>query len=321
MKVISVGEAIIDMMSVQADDNDNQNMYKACAGGAPANVAVAVAKLGGDSRLVGKVGEDQFGKFLRSELTRFKVNIDCLNTAKDKKTAMALVSFDHNRERSFDFYLENAAHTYIELADFNADLFSEQSLFHFCSGSVASPELESITNAVIEKIKATQGLISLDINYRHAFWQNPNTAAPKINQLAKQADIIKASREEIEVLYGATNVDSTIQNWVNQGSLVLLTDGSKPVEFISTQFKGTYPTPKVTPVDTTAAGDSFIGGFLFFACQKASNTDGLSQWLNLFENVIEAVNFAARCGAYTVTQVGSFIALPQLEDLNTAKTN
>ncbi len=315
MKVISVGEAIIDMMSVSADNNTD-NLYKACAGGAPANVAVAVAKLGGDSRLVGKVGEDQFARFLRSELNRFNVNIDCLNTAAGKKTAMALVSFDEDKERSFDFYLENAAHTYIELADFDADLYGEQSIFHFCSGSVASPELEAITNAVIDKIKTTQGLISLDINYRHAFWQQPNSAAPKIDLMARQADIIKASREEIEVLYGESNVESTIQNWVENGALVLLTDGSQPIEFISPEFKGTYPTPKVKPVDTTAAGDSFIGGFLYYATAKNKTTRDLSQWLSEFENVIQAVNFSAKCGAYTVTQVGSFIALPTSEQIN-----
>lgn len=316
MQLVSIGEALIDMMSLPVDEKDACHLsYKACAGGAPANVAVAVAKLGGESALVSKLGEDQFARFICKELTRYGVEISSTRLCSNSKTAVAMVSFDDDNERSFDFYLENAAHTRLRATDVASNLFSDTSLFHFCSGSVATPELEEQSKLIIQTIKQAGGLISLDINYRPAFWQETDQAPGKILQLAEQCDVIKASRDELIDLYGEKQVDSLLSQWAERGIFVLLTNGPHAVEYISQAFHGSRPTPKVTASDTTAAGDSFIGGFLYQAITQSESANDMKDWLKSEKNILPAIDFATCCGAYTVTQVGSFSALPRLQNI------
>ncbi|WP_017444971.1 carbohydrate kinase family protein [Gayadomonas joobiniege] len=316
MQLVSVGEALIDMMSLPVDEKDACHLsYKACAGGAPANVAVAVAKLGGKSALVSKLGDDQFARFICKELTRYGVELSSTRLCKKSKTAVAMVSFDEDNERSFDFYLENAAHTRLRATDVASELFCSQSLFHFCSGSVAIPELEEQTNLIIQTIRQTGALISLDINYRPAFWQDTQQAPNKILKLAEQSDVVKASRDELIDLYGAEQVEQLINQWAAKGILVLLTNGPHAVEYIYDKFSGKRTTPKVTAQDTTAAGDSFIGGFLYQAISQSEQADDLKNWLSDHKNLVSAIDFATRCGAHTVTQVGSFSALPRLHNI------
>ncbi|WP_394222455.1 carbohydrate kinase [Alteromonas gracilis] len=321
MKILCLGEVLIDMLSQGAMPNDGDmpamKPFQPFAGGAPANVAVAVAQLGGDSAMVSKVGGDTFGAFLKSMLAHYQVNTDFVWTAPHANTALAFVNLDEDGERSFDFYVDNAAHKHISQQDLSSISFTSDSALHFCSGSLSESDLLSGTMFILEKARENGAVVCLDINYRPAFWDDTANAPSRIDEAAKRVAVLKASREELNALYGEEHADAKIQEWLSAGvKIVLVTDGGGPVQYVTQSFEGTLTSPKVKVVDTTAAGDAFIGGFLYFLSTAVKNADKFNAWINNADNVREATAFAIRCGAHTVTQYGAFSALPTHADLN-----
>ena len=152
MKILCLGEVLIDMLSAGAADQSEMpamNSFQPYAGGAPANVAVAVAKLGGQGAMVSKVGDDTFGRFLQDMLSYHKVNTDYVWSTKDANTALAFVNLDKDGERSFDFYVDNAAHKHIGEEDLAKVACDDTSVLHFCSGSISGPELLPGTDYIL----------------------------------------------------------------------------------------------------------------------------------------------------------------------------
>lgn len=317
MKIISIGEALVDMLiKTDPETGSTSGEYQRFAGGAPANVAVAASKLGGESILISRIGDDHFGHFVTKTLNEYQVNTRHVVLDPRRKTALAFVVLDDQGERAFDFYIDNAAHTALCLADYPGVAFSAPAIAHLCSGSVASESLAAGTYAGIEKFCASNSIISLDINYRHAFWENTADAPAAINKLAQQANVIKASKEELLELYPENDIEAIIQNWLaSSAKLVLVTDGGNPVEFITATFRGTYPTPATNVVDTTAAGDAFIGGFLNQVAAHNHSLESFTQWAGQFENILLAIDFATRCGAFAVARYGAYVSLPASGDI------
>ena len=320
MKILCLGEVLIDMLSQGAAPKDGDipamKPFQPSAGGAPANVAVAVSQLGGSSAMVSKVGDDTFGAFLKEMLEHYKVNTDFVWTTSQGNTALAFVNLDEDGERSFDFYVANAAHKHITEQDLATIDCNKDAVLHFCSGSLAGPELIPGTEFILDKARQEGMMACLDINYRPAFWDDTTNAPSRIDAAAKRVSILKASREELDELYGAENADAKVQQWLESGvKVVLVTDGGEPIHYITTSFSGTLASPKMDVKDTTAAGDSFIGGFLYYLSTKVKNADEFDSWAASFENVSEATEFAIRCGAFTVTQYGAFSALPTQQDI------
>ncbi|WP_137165937.1 carbohydrate kinase family protein [Salinimonas lutimaris] len=318
MKIFSLGEVLVDMLGKQQPDENGllQKVFQPFAGGAPANVAVAVAKLGGQASLVSKVGEDNFGKFLCKTLKSYKVDTQYVGVSKGK-TALAFVDLDEHGERTFDFYVENAAQKDIQIADTQAVALDNQSVVHMCSGSFSTDTLAGSANALIDKARDSGALLCMDINYRPGFWANLDGVEQHIAQAASKMDIIKASREELLELYGANDSHAVIAQWLKDGvSLVLVTDGGNPVAYHTAKFDGTFAVPKTQVSDTTAAGDSFIGGVLYQLTSSIDSSAAFSDWASDFENITRALDFATRCGAITVSRFGAFDALPTAHDMN-----
>ena len=324
MQVLCMGEALIDMLSTKEQDGSGTTeSFKKFAGGAPANVAVAVAKLGGDSGLFGKLGKDQFGEYLYRTLAELGVSTRFTGFSAQGKTALAFVGLDASGERSFDFYIDNAAHTDLSQADLEPALFAEPRIISFCSGSVSTPELRKVTEKALSQFRDAGSILCLDINLRPAFWDDAAMAPTLISETAAKVDIIKASHEELVELYGQANVEASIQSWLDSGvALILVTDGANPVAFYTRDTNGTYPTPKTQVVDTTAAGDAFVGGFLFTLAGEVQDKASFIHWAANFENILASLRFATQCGAFAVSRYGAFDALAdkqQIEALSTKK--
>ena len=317
MQVLCMGEALIDMLSTKEQDATGATeSFKKFAGGAPANVAVAVAKLGGNSGLFGKLGKDQFGEYLYRTLAELGVSTRFTGFSEQGKTALAFVGLDDSGERSFDFYIDNAAHTDLSAADLEPDLFAESRIISFCSGSVSTPELRKVTENALSQFHDAGSILCLDINLRPAFWDDAALAPKLISETATKVDMIKASHEELVELYGEANVDASIQQWLDSGvSLVLVTDGANPVAFYTRDTDGTYPTPKTQVVDTTAAGDAFVGGFLFTLASEVQNRATFTHWVANFENILASLRFATQCGAIAVSRYGAFDALADIQQV------
>jgi len=332
--LLSYGEVLIDFLP---DDNGH---YYPMAGGAPANVAVAFAKLGQDSFFAGAISEDNFGSFLTDALKSEGVNTCYCAKIKQASTALVLVSLDKSGERSFNFYRDNSADTKYDQNDIDKIDWQELSIFHFCSNTLTGTLMSKNTQYAIEKAKANNLLISFDVNLRQQLWGDLAELPERVTQCIKISDLVKFSKEE--AVYLAEQAQVSYQDYLVKlktldVSLIVITDGPNEVQIIAQNFSATIKVPMITSVDTTAAGDSFIAGFLFALTEQAlpiaqlssqttieqvlekkslRNLTALKNAIEDFDKVDAAIKFAAKCGAYTCQRKGAFSALPRIDAVN-----
>ena len=311
--VLCFGEALIDFLQINQTEADGLSLpeYRQFPGGAPANVAVAIAKLGGASRFAGQVGQDAFGAFLTQALHRYGVDTQSVLHHPTAQTAMAFVSLDATGERTFSFYRRQTADVVITPDQIQDHWFHNVGCLHLCSNTLTDADITKTTQQMITTGKAMGCLISVDVNLRPSLWPNSHIDRQRVVDVMHQADIIKLSREELEAL--DTVVPGTLcQQLLDQGVLALLiTDGPHPIEVLTRDTAWTQATPQVTAVDTTAAGDAFSGGLLYGLAALADPRVGLADAASLRSMVA----FASDCGALTVTRQGAYPALPTHDEV------
>lgn len=317
-KVISFGEALIDMLSnkMGGGSDISQEHFTKYPGGAPANVAAAVGKLGGRSYFAGKVGADMFGDFLKASLEDMGVHADYLLQTREAKTALAFVSLDESGERSFEFYRGPSADLLFRPQDFQPEWFEEPGIFHFCSNTLTEPDILHATLAGLEQARAAGFIISFDLNLRLNLWPEGNDPFEVVWACIEQADVVKLSAEELEFLCRHEDEAQLLQRIQSAGvSLILVTDGGAPLRYYTGDLHGEIQPPKVKVVDSTAAGDAFVGGFLYRLSEWEVSAEGLPE-LGADRDKLESIlAFASACGAHAVTHAGAFTSLPGLDDL------
>ncbi|MDE1463864.1 carbohydrate kinase family protein [Spartinivicinus poritis] len=311
--VYSFGELLVDMLA-QLDSQQSVN-YRPFPGGAPANVAVAVAKLGGESRFVGQVGDDFFGHWLVDAVKQYGVNSDYLLITSQAKTALAFVSLDAQGERCFSFYRDQSADLCFDQACLDQVDFSSAAIFHCCSNTLTHEPLAKITQEALQRARQQGAITSFDINLRPALWPDDRSPQAVITDSLKQVDIIKASVEELAQLKPDWNLSQWQDLFLNNGTqLIILTDGARPVQVVTPDSQFEQATPTVKVVDTTAAGDAFVGGLLFGLANGLNQGQSFTDWLTS-DALKKAVALAVACGALTVSRVGAFPALPSLAEV------
>ena len=316
LSLLSYGEALIDLLPMA----DQQ--FKPMAGGAPANVAVAYAKLGGKSYFAGALSTDAMGKRIEQQLSQFGVNDHYIKRVSNN-TALVLVTLDNDGERSFQFYREQTADTCYSVDDFDAISWSDIDLVHFCSNTLTSELMYQTSCQGLGQAKRSGSVISYDVNLRLSLWHQPDIDSGLMNQriesFYKIADIIKFSLEELSVLAKVSeqSVENYLAMTLAQGvKLILVTNAEQPIQVYGRNFKTRYQPPVIKAVDTTAAGDSFIAGFLFSLSQQVTNKTDLELALINQAVLEQALSFASRCSAYTCRQKGAFSALPELSNVS-----
>jgi len=311
--VLCFGEALIDFLNTgkQHDGPLILSNYRQYPGGAPANAAVAVAKLGGKAFFAGQVGADPFGDFLEQALIEYGVDTRYLSRHPSAKTALAFVMLDDDGDRSFSFYRQESADVLFSPQQVEENWFVDQPLFHFCSNTLTDEQITAATKVAVTKAKSSQSLVSFDVNLRHNLWSTGAADIALVNELVYMADIIKFSRDELEYL-AQGNCDGYIQDCLDKGvSVLVITDGEHPIEFFSAQGKATVEVPTIKAVDTTAGGDAFSGALLFALSQLSEPKNALSSMTML----TQLIKFASNCGAHAVTLPGAFPALPRFDDI------
>lgn len=312
-QVMAFGEALIDFLSNGAIQAGELETFTKFPGGAPANVAVAVARLGGDSHFVGQVGDDAFGHFLKASLDSYGVNTGNMLMTKEAKTALAFVSLDHTGERSFEFYRSPSADILFKASDFDAAWFAQgKGVFHTCSNTLTDSEITKATLAGVSMARAAQWIVSIDVNLRINLWPNGQVDAQRVIDWMQSGDVVKASLEELAVL--AADPFALIQASLAAGvTLFVLTDGANPIRFYTAAHgEGEVITPKVTVKDTTAAGDAFVGGLLYKLAEQGGDRASLAALSA--QQLVDIVRFAAACGADSVTKLGAYPSLPTLAE-------
>ncbi|MBD3898185.1 carbohydrate kinase [Halomonas sp. ML-15] len=318
MPIITFGEALVDMLSSRLGDADDgtAETFTPYAGGAPANVAVACARLGVPSRFLGMLGADYFGDFLAGELAAHGVDTSGVVRTRAARTALAFVSRDAAGERTFDFYRPPAADLLYRLEHLPPGVFADPAIVHVCTNSLTEPEIADTTLAMADMAAKVGALVSVDANLRHSLWETGSADISLVTQLLDRAQLIKLSRDELDYLRADHPADAWLNERLAAGvKLAVITDGPGNVEAFSAGQRLVVTPPQVQAVDTTAGGDAFIGGLLAMLAETQDDA-----WWQDQDRLRQQLEVACRCGAHAVTRPGAYAALPTRQDLEALRS-
>lgn len=311
--VVCVGELLIDFFctDIDVDLKKGANFVKQ-AGGAPANVSAAIAKLGGNAAFVGKVGNDPFGGFLIAVLDQAGVVTQMISKDDEVKTTMAFVSLRANGERDFVFY--RGADERLTMADVDIEYISKASVMHFGSATaLLGGESFETYFTLIDQAKAGGMFVSFDPNFRTNLWQGREAEfIERSRRGIGQADFVKVSDDELRLITGQEDMLEGVRSMHQWGARVIAVTLGKEGTLISAAGQhAVIPSTAIKSVDSTGAGDSFVGATLF---QLASAKEPRAL-CNDFEELKKIIAFSNKVGAIVCTKVGAIAALPSLEEV------
>lgn len=315
-KLFSIGEVLIDFIPLQKGKALKDVVtFERAPGGAPANVAAAVAKLGANSAMISKLGLDAFGDFLIEKLEEVGVNTDTVFRTKAANTALAFVSLREDGERDFSFYRNPSADLLLDESEINDDWFNEGDILHFCSVDLVESPMKKAHVKAINAAISKGGLISFDPNVRLPLWDNPEDCRKTILEFIPKAHLVKISDEELEFITGISNIEEAIQSlFVGHVKAVIFTKGSQGADVYVNGNKFESTGYKVDVQDTTGAGDAFIGGVLYQLLTKQANQHNIEEIVE--KSHIEILAYANASGALTTTGKGAISSLPTKEEIN-----
>ena len=308
--IITLGELLVDLTQTGVNEK-GVRLFAANPGGAPANVAVALSRLGVKAGFIGKVGKDTFGRDLRAVLEQNGVDTRGLYET-DALTTQAVVSVSPDGERSFAFYRSPGADTLLTADEALAALDPLPRILHIGSVSLTAEPERSATLQAAEYAKQHGALISYDPNYRAALWSDEATAVEWMKKPLALCDILKLSDEELPLLTGTDDpAEGTKQLQACGISLILLTLGSKGTYFRFGELTGTVPSVRIQVADTNGAGDTFLGALLRgLALRGEKPFEGLDE-----ASLTALVRFANCAAALTCTRPGAIPAMPTLPEV------
>ncbi len=304
---ICLGEVLIDFVPmVRGTTLVDVPAFQKAPGGAPANVAVGLARLGVSSAFMGKVGDDAFGHFLADTLSQAGVDIGPLRYSAAARTALAFVSLRANGEREFMFYRHPSADMLFEAHEVDEAAIAGARLLHFGSISLISEPVRGATLHAVDTARRNGCLISCDPNLRRALWPSAEAAHDGLILAVSQAQVVKISDDEVQFLFG-TEDPAVVRKrlWHDDLQLMVLTSGRRGAHYMTADYEGDVPGFVVESVDATGAGDAFTAGLLRCLLRDRDllrHEDGLR----------EACRFACAAGAITTTIRGAIPALPNL---------
>lgn len=315
--VITLGEMLIDFVpEVNGQALEEVPSFKKAPGGAPANVAAAVARLGGNSRFLGKVGADPFGDFLISTLADTGVDTGRIYRTDEAKTALAFVSLKEDGERDFLFYRDPSADMLLTEAEITEEVLAGGVIFHYGSISLIAEPARSATVKAARLARERGMLVSYDPNLRLPLWPGGAPAAKEaIRGHVPLVDIVKVSEEELTFLTGETDIIAGASWFFAQGiRLLLVTLGKEGCAYVRpNDTVKRLPGFTVRAVDATGAGDGFVGGFLHRLAEAGIKPEALAKLPNgELENML---HFANAVGALTTMKRGAISALPSMDEV------
>ena len=309
--VVTLGELLIDFVPTQSGVSlIDAPSFKKAPGGAPANVAAGLAKLGVSTAFLGKVGDDAFGQFLKTTLDNVGVDTRGVVFSHEARTALAFVSLHSDGEREFMFYRHPSADMLYTPEEVNGSLIEKAKILHVGSISLISEPSRSATLSALEIARENHVLISYDPNLRLALWSDPTAAKTGMLSIWDQADMIKVSEEELQFLTGSDDVDEAVFTlWHENLKLLVVTLGSQGSQYFTPNFSGYIPGFQVKAVDTTGAGDGFVAGLI-------SGLLNFPQGWEVEDQLVAICRRANAVGALTTTRLGAIPSLPTSKQLD-----
>jgi fructokinase len=306
--IICLGEPIVDFVA----DDPSPDLVSAlhftkAAGGAPMNVAAAIARLGGSSGVICKAGGDHFGYFLRASLEALGVDIEHFLQDPAYPTQLAFVAKDKAGVPDFAFHVNRSADTMLEADELDFEYLGGADIFHFGTISLI---YEPARTATLEALHFAQDqglLVSLDPNFRPGLWPSAAEPVRLIIPLVAECDLLKVSEDELCFVTGETDLHAGAAKACEAGpELVLVTLGEQGAYFHREDgAEGLVPGFAVTVVDTVGCGDAFMAAMLLQLNDAAEDISDLS-----VEALTGMVRFANAAGALTATGAGVMGSLP-----------
>ena len=304
-KLCGIGEALIDFIpDVKGERLKDVPSFTRVAGGAPANVIGAVTKLGIPSKMLTKLGDDPFGDYIIDVLNDAGIDTSNIERDQEGETALAFVSLAADGNRDFKFYRKNSADLRYSVDDIPENILDDCGMIHFCSVDLVESPMKEAHKKLID-MAIEQGVkVSFDPNLRFSLWDDLDALKKTVNDFIPYADIIKISDEELEFITGKTDIKDAVPDLLSgRAKYVIYTKGADGAEI--------YTKDGVVERDTTGAGDSFIGAFLFCILRdEIDDLDSVSK-----DKLYEYLDFANAYAANTSTKEGALAAMATMDEI------
>ena len=308
MDIITIGEMVIDFFP-----GTEERSYVCNAGGAPANVAISVARNGFSAGMFCKLGDDDFGRFLLKTLYENHVIPLSPELCREATTTMAFVSLTPEGERSFTFVRKPGADMFLSLGDIREDMIIDCKIVHGGSCSLSAGTAKNATIYALKRGHELGKLVSFDINYRNLMWNDDRKAASEaIKNILPYVDLLKLSEEEEDMIGGRDCFFTVMKK--NGISAIIETLGENGAECFFEEHSFIIPGRRVGRIaDTTGAGDAFWGSFLSRLLQKSiEKKDSLNK-----EVLKEAIKYGNIGGSLCVEERGAIESLPTKKEIET----
>lgn len=303
--VVALGEMLIDF-TMGGQSEQGNNMFEACPGGAPCNVLAMLNKLGKKTAFIGKVGNDQFGKLLKSTIEEIGIESKGLIMDNEINTTLAFVHTFPDGDREFSFYRKPGADMMLKEDEVDYELIRQAKLFHFGTLSMTDEPAKTATQKALEAAKEAGCLISFDPNLRPPLWSSLDKAKEMMEYGFGYCDILKISDNEIQFVSGKEDYDEGIKYLQDKYNipLILLTlgkDGSRAYyKDMRVERRGFV----MKTIETTGAGDTFCGSSLNAVLE--------GDFANLSEEVLgNMLTFANAAAALITTKKGAIRSMPE----------
>ena len=307
MDILTIGEVLIDLTQTGKDARGIPQ-FAANPGGAPANLAVAAARLGAQTAFIGKVGADAFGRYLKEVLAENKVDVSGMAVDADHPTTMAVVSVDATGERDFSFYRSANADVMLSKEDISDEALKAAKIVHFGSVSLTADPSRTATLDAAARAKKLGATITYDPNYRAPLWKTEQEAREQILWGLSQADIVKISDEETQFLWDCSPEEGAERVLALGAKLVMVTLGPKGCLLKNKQADFSCGCPKVHPIDTTGAGDIFGGSAVSRFLELGKAPEALTR-----DDLAYMARYAAAAASLSTEASGAIPSIPKKE--------
>ena len=310
-KIVTLGEVVAD---VYREDSPSpvELPFTARPGGAPANVAVAAARLGAQAGFVGRLGDDLFGDFILAALEAVGVDTSAIRRqSPPTRTTLAFVEIDEHGDRAFTFYRSvPAADELLAPHDIKRESLSGASFANFGSIPLIKDPVRSATRTFVELANELDVAVAFDVNLRENLWTSLDQFRAAVEPMIDHSDIVKLSDSELAPVLGTDDVEQASSLLHERGvSLVLVSLGGEGAFYATEHFRGRTPAFEIDEVvDATGAGDAFLAGTLTHLSENPG-------WLDDEASVREAVRRGTAAGALACTTFGAMQGLPTRDEL------
>jgi fructokinase len=307
MDILCLGELLIDMFPAEIGRGMTEvSAFRPKPGGAPANVAVAAARLDSQSGFIGKVGQDPFGHYLETVLKNEGVDTQGMRFDAEARTTLVFIAMPDVHSAEFVFYRNPGADMLLQPEELPLPLLQSTAWLHFGSLSLIDEPVRSAATRAVEIAHEAGALISFDVNYRPALWSSEEQAHQRVMTMLPYVDLVKVNQTELALLTGREELESGSKILLSHGpKLCVVTLGSGGSYFYNGREGAFVPGFKVKTVDATGCGDAFVAGLLTQLVATGQRTAEFSP-----EQLEAALRYANAVGALTALTQGVIPALP-----------